>query len=78
MRGKVGSMAKKEGAKKNGAEKVIKADVKVPPKRKEEPRALTLCGNDTCFLRAECARFTKGVEVKFAARKRKCEHFEAK
>jgi hypothetical protein len=65
-------------AKKQAKEKVIKPGVNVPAKRAEETRALVLCGNDTCFLRAECARFTVGVEVKFAARKRKCEHFEAK
>jgi hypothetical protein len=71
-------MAKKEVAKKSGAEKVIKKVAGIPAKRAEEARALVLCGDDTCFLRAECARFTVGVEVKFAPRKRKCEHFESK
>jgi hypothetical protein len=71
-------MAKKAVAKKSGAEKVIKPGVGVPAKREDEARALTLCGNDECFLRADCARFTKDVEVKFAPRKRKCEHFESK
>ena len=71
-------MVKKAVAKKSGAEKVIKKNAGIPSKRQDEARALVLCGNDTCFLRAECARFTKDVEVKFAARKRKCEHFESK
>jgi hypothetical protein len=62
---------------------MVKKEVKKAQPKKgaaaEKPaKALVLCGNDTCFLRGECARFTKDVEVKFAARKRKCEHFEAK
>ena len=45
-----------------------------PPKKSADTITIR-CGNDECHLRGECVRFVSGVEVKFAARKRKCEHF---